>query len=52
MNRPLVPSEMSNDVFWLRYFFRVQQITKEEEKRKALLASMFLLPYSALSYLP
>ncbi|KAF8332630.1 uncharacterized protein EI90DRAFT_2971397 [Cantharellus anzutake] len=34
----LVPSEMSNDVFWTRYFFRVHQVTKEEEKRKALLA--------------
>jgi len=35
----LVPNEMSNDVFWTRYFFRVQQINNEEEKRKALLAN-------------
>lgn len=47
---PIVPSEMSNDAFWLRYFFRVQQITKEEEKRKALLASMFLFYFFTLSY--
>ncbi|KAF8322094.1 hypothetical protein DL93DRAFT_2071853 [Clavulina sp. PMI_390] len=38
----LVPAEMSNDTFWLRYFFRVRQITSEEEKRKALLASKFI----------
>ncbi|KAE9411305.1 hypothetical protein BT96DRAFT_869971 [Gymnopus androsaceus JB14] len=33
----LVPSELSKDVFWKRYFFRVHQIQTEEEKRKALL---------------
>lgn len=39
----LVPSELSKDVFWKRYFFRVHQIQTEEEKRKALLQGMLLL---------
>ncbi|KAF9512170.1 hypothetical protein BS47DRAFT_1330494 [Hydnum rufescens UP504] len=34
----LVPTELSNETFWIRYFFRVHQIIQEEEKRKALLA--------------
>ncbi|KAI0314118.1 hypothetical protein OF83DRAFT_472513 [Amylostereum chailletii] len=34
----LVPSEIAEDVFWTRYFFRVYQIEQEEERRKALLA--------------
>ncbi|KAJ7496143.1 hypothetical protein B0H11DRAFT_2002009 [Mycena galericulata] len=33
----LVPAEMSREIFWQRYFFRVHQIEQEEEKRKALL---------------
>jgi len=33
----LVPSEMTNEKFWKRYLFRVYQVEKEEEKRKALL---------------
>ncbi|KAJ7076353.1 hypothetical protein B0H15DRAFT_864239 [Mycena belliarum] len=33
----LVPTEMTRDIFWQRYFFRVYQIEQEEEKRKALL---------------
>jgi len=33
----LVPSEMTNDTFWKRYFFRTHQIAQEEEKRKALI---------------
>ncbi|CAK5281594.1 unnamed protein product [Mycena citricolor] len=33
----LVPAEMTEDVFWYRYFFRVHQIEQEENKRKALL---------------
>ncbi|THV02394.1 hypothetical protein K435DRAFT_775592, partial [Dendrothele bispora CBS 962.96] len=32
----VVPSAMSKDEFWKRYFFRVHQIQTEEEKRKAL----------------
>ncbi|KAJ6625491.1 hypothetical protein B0H10DRAFT_2001544 [Mycena sp. CBHHK59/15] len=33
----LVPTEMTRETFWQRYFFRVHQIEQEEEKRKALL---------------
>jgi hypothetical protein len=33
----LVPNEMTEDSFWMRYFFRVHQIETEEQKRKALL---------------
>ncbi|KAL0068851.1 hypothetical protein AAF712_004182 [Marasmius tenuissimus] len=33
----LVPAEMSREVFWKRYFYRVHQIRQEEETRKALL---------------
>ncbi|KAL0956451.1 hypothetical protein HGRIS_002599 [Hohenbuehelia grisea] len=33
----LVPAEMDKETFWKRYFFRVHQIHREEEKRKALL---------------
>jgi len=33
----LVPSDMTSETFWKRYLFRVYQVEKEEEKRKALL---------------
>ncbi|KDQ57772.1 hypothetical protein JAAARDRAFT_58356 [Jaapia argillacea MUCL 33604] len=33
----VVPADMTEDVFWTRYFFRVYQIEHEEEKRKAVL---------------
>ncbi|KAA1474311.1 hypothetical protein DENSPDRAFT_840896 [Dentipellis sp. KUC8613] len=33
----LVPSDMTEDDFWTRYFFRIHQIEQEEERRKALL---------------
>ncbi|KIY67154.1 hypothetical protein CYLTODRAFT_376607 [Cylindrobasidium torrendii FP15055 ss-10] len=33
----LVPEEITNDVFWTRYFFRAQQITQEESRRQALI---------------
>jgi hypothetical protein len=33
----LVPSEVEEDVFWKRYWFRAWQIKQAEEKRKALL---------------
>lgn len=33
----LVPSEMDEETFWRRYFFRVHQIEQEEAKRKALI---------------
>lgn len=32
----LVPSYMPEEVFWVRYFFRVHQIEQEENRRKAL----------------
>ncbi|KAK2463169.1 hypothetical protein APHAL10511_004824 [Amanita phalloides] len=35
----LVPSEMSQEIFWKRFFFRVHQISLEEERRKALIES-------------
>jgi len=33
----LVPDEMDEETFWKRYFFRVHQIERDEERRKALL---------------
>ncbi|KAF8757157.1 BSD domain [Rhizoctonia solani] len=33
----LVPEAVSEDEFWKRYFFRVQQINEDEEKRKIIL---------------
>ena len=33
---------MTRETFWKRYFFRVYQIGREEEKRKALLRGIFL----------
>ncbi|CEL60716.1 hypothetical protein RSOLAG1IB_03955 [Rhizoctonia solani AG-1 IB] len=33
----LVPEVVSEDDFWKRYFFRVQQINEDEEKRKIIL---------------
>jgi len=33
-----VPGELSEDVFWTRYFFRVHQINQEDEQRKAVLS--------------
>ncbi|CAE6512809.1 unnamed protein product [Rhizoctonia solani] len=33
----LVPESISEDEFWKRYFFRVQQINEDEEKRKLIL---------------
>jgi hypothetical protein len=35
----LVPGELTEDEFWIRYFFRVHQIDQEEERRKAVLAA-------------
>ncbi|THH16254.1 hypothetical protein EW146_g4360 [Bondarzewia mesenterica] len=37
MKDALVASEMTEDIFWTRYFFRVYQIEQEEIRRKALL---------------
>jgi len=36
-NTALVPSQLTEDEFWKRYYFRVHQIQSEEEKRKTLL---------------
>ncbi|KAF7790359.1 hypothetical protein EIP86_001314 [Pleurotus ostreatoroseus] len=33
----LVPSVMTSETFWTRYFFRVHQVEAEEERRKALI---------------
>ncbi|CAE6499292.1 unnamed protein product [Rhizoctonia solani] len=33
----LVPESITEDEFWKRYFFRVQQINEDEEKRKLIL---------------
>lgn len=33
----LVPSDLKQETFWTRYFFRVYQVQGEEERRKALL---------------
>ncbi|KAH9945664.1 hypothetical protein B0H21DRAFT_860657 [Amylocystis lapponica] len=33
----LVPSAMPSETFWTRYFFRVHQVEREEERRKALI---------------
>ncbi|KZT61975.1 hypothetical protein CALCODRAFT_490515 [Calocera cornea HHB12733] len=36
----LVPGELDEETFWKRYFFRVYQIERDEERRKALLSGM------------
>ncbi|KAK0461222.1 uncharacterized protein EV420DRAFT_1530952 [Desarmillaria tabescens] len=33
----LVPSEMTRETFWTRFFFRAHQIAREEKKRQALI---------------
>lgn len=37
LRESLVPSELDEETFWRRYWFRAWQIQQEEEKRKALL---------------
>lgn len=44
-----VPSDMTEEVFWTRYFFRVYQIEREAERRKALLQGEFLIKFNSLS---
>ena len=39
-----VPAEMTKETFWRRYLFRVYQVEKEEEKRKALLQGKSYTP--------
>ncbi|KAF8345962.1 hypothetical protein F5887DRAFT_964287 [Amanita rubescens] len=35
----LVPSEITREIFWKRFFFRMHQISQEEERRKVLIES-------------
>ena len=37
LRESIVPSELDEETFWRRYWFRAWQIQQEEEKRKALL---------------
>lgn len=47
-----VPSEITDDTFWKRYHFRVHQVEKDEEIRKALLQRQSRLSpvYTMLNY--
>lgn len=49
--RLVVPSAMPEEVFWTRYFFRVHQIEREAERRKALLQGKFLVKPDLFSVL-
>jgi len=42
---------MTEEEFWTRYFFRVHQIEREAERRKALLQGEFLVNYKLFSVL-
>ena len=46
-----VPGELSEDVFWTRYFFCVHQINQEDERRKAVLSGR-VPPISSLALQP
>lgn len=48
LRESLVPSELDEETFWRRYWFRAWQIQKEEEKRKALLQGIVLNPVLSL----
>ena len=37
LTRTIVPSEITREIFWERFFFRLHQINQEEERRKALI---------------
>ncbi|KAI8836582.1 hypothetical protein BC829DRAFT_52529 [Chytridium lagenaria] len=37
LHKRIVPSQVTNDDFWLRYFFHVSEIERDEEARKRLL---------------
>lgn len=45
---PPVPSSMPEEVFWVRYFFRVHQIEAEEYRRKALLQGKSFVYFTRL----
>jgi hypothetical protein len=42
LRESLVPSELDEETFWKRYWFRAWQIQHEEEKRKALLQGIVI----------
>jgi len=46
----VVPSELTEEVFWLRFLFRSSQIRAEEEKRKALIHGKQDLPCDLLPF--
>jgi hypothetical protein len=53
LRESLVPSELDEETFWKRYWFRAWQIQQEEEKRKALLQGIiFSLTLSHVLDLP
>jgi hypothetical protein len=41
LHQSLVPAKLDEEVFWKRYFFRVYQIEKAEERRRGLLEGSF-----------
>ena len=43
LRESLVPSELDEETFWRRYWFRAWQIQQEEEKRKALLQGSVII---------
>ena len=43
LRESLVPSELDEETFWRRYWFRAWQIQQEEEKRKALLQGSLII---------
>ena len=46
LRESLVPSELDEETFWRRYWFRAWQIQQEEEKRKALLQGIVVISSS------
>ena len=49
LRESLVPSELDEETFWRRYWFRAWQVQQEEEKRKALLKGIiFSAPLSLI----
>lgn len=46
-----VPAEVADEeLFWLRYYYRLFEIEEEEKRRKKLVQGMLFLPRSRLSY--
>jgi hypothetical protein len=44
LTRIIVPSEMTREIFWKRFFFRMHQIDHEEERRKILIECEYRQP--------